>query len=527
MMKLDEDDEWKKHWFVLSTASLRFYRDASAEEASDLDGEIDLSKCYSVSEHQVQRNYGFQIHTQKAVFTLSAMTAGIRRNWIQALMKNVNPADPADPPDVASLPGRRLTCSPAEVGPDVTQDSAPKPPGPASSSDSDQSGVGAKAQLDGSCLGDRAASCLELGDLERRRRRQERRRRYESLLGFSLGRGSPPRSQLEMEERIAECWRRVERTALRPERTVALPTESRDALETETLLQGCRTLIDRLKAELGRCYNEPLRRNQELETQLDRRNQELETQLDRRNQELETQVIEELQQQHQQEVERLLVERDRLLEEESAATATAIEAIEKAHRAELQREIQRRSQSENCNGNSQLEEIHREELASCRRELDVLSQQFSLKCLENGHLVRGAEAERKALGQCQQENRALRSRNQELSRHLAAEISRLCAANQPDLLPVQITLRVQQAEVQSLKQEVASLKDELQAAVKDKRNAAKKYQDVQTELSFSRARAEREAEELRENLRLAHRALEEASKVKQMAAGCKRPEGTS
>ncbi|XP_023205304.1 myosin phosphatase Rho-interacting protein-like isoform X1 [Xiphophorus maculatus] len=974
MMKLDEDDEWRKYWFVLSTASLRFYRDSSAEEASDPDGEIDLSKFYSVSEYQVQRNYGFQIHTQKAVFTLSAMTAGIRRNWIQALMKNVNPADA---PDVASLPGRRLTCSPAEVGPYVAQDSAschaPTPSGPASSSESDQSGVGAKARLDG------VTSYLELGDLERLKRREERRRRYESLLGFPLGRGGPqggatrplsPQSQLKMEERIAKCWRQVERTALRPERTVALPTESRDTLETEMLLQDCRTLvddlkaqlaglerrrlqledrlraarfcpeqmdllvpfdpifhpadwsltllndsgwlfrdllqqrrdrlqqrkellqqhsnsssaaclsgiwirlpvgdsaetdglvlaaaaaggqqgapqadwrdpdihaavksltqevallssqnraldqhnqemldqlteadreIDRLRAELGRCYNEPLRRNQELlsaslevllrlkhsaepngpELQLEQsertcrkpeqentelkettvedvteekpdqnqnQNQavsaeeniqevtagagmrlqalaqllevidgldlreeeeeefwksdlnkmksdparlqqpigeQLEQQLEQAGhallhpeeeeeeeeesfvwgrvsenrrftdelrgitlsrisclnrlaasgrsaacdrlqsaadklssshlassaeadafccvrlsrlrsryqrrvcsscsgrmeeiQELntgpedawttedaqvsiscqtdggqrstaagseemlhleqnetplmrpqETQqssdlraegetlqeelrrmqeqhrrevaqlkascerafitmetchlgVVEELQRLHQQEVQCLLVERDRLLEEESAATATAIEAIKKAHRAELQTEIQRRSQSENCSRNSQLEEIHREELASFQLELDVLSQQFSIKCLENRHLVQAVEAERKALGQCRQENRALRSRNQELSRHLAAEITRLCSVAQQEQPPrgqtgdsyeVEVTLRVQEAEVQSLKQEVASLKDELQAAVKDQRNAAQKY----------------------------------------------------
>uniref|UniRef100_A0A087XLB9 PH domain-containing protein n=1 Tax=Poecilia formosa TaxID=48698 RepID=A0A087XLB9_POEFO len=505
MMKLDDDEEWKKHWFVLSTASLRFYRDASAEEASDLEGEIDLSKCYSVSEHQVQRNYGFQIHTQKAVFTLSAMTAGIRKNWIQALMKNVNPADAPDVasrrlkneqknknlyggsdqclmetmkemgqnlsgsgsarfgepdmisgrPDAARLcsPGRRLTCSPAEVRPDVTQDSAASP---APTNDLDQSRAGAEAQLDGSRLGDRAASYLELGDLERRRRRQERRRRYESLLGFSLGRGGPqggpqggeggatrplsPRSQLKMEERIAECWRQVERTALRPERTVALPAESRDAVEKETLLQGCRTLIKNMQQETQqssdlRAEGETLQELQEelrrVQEQHQREVAQLKVSVITGLFTMETchlRVVEELQRQHQQEVERLLLERDRLLEEESAATATAIEAIRKAHRAELQREIQRRSQSENCNGNSQLEEIHRymrEELASCQRELDVLSQQFSLKCLENGHLVQAAEAERKALGQCQQENRALRSRNQELSRHLAAEITRL------------------------------------------------------------------------------------------------------
>lgn len=53
-----------------------------------------------------------------------------------------------------------------------------------------------------------------------------------------------------------------------------------------------------------------------------------------------------------------------------------------------------------------------EELTSYQRELEVLSQQFSLKCLENGHLVQALDAERKALCQCQQENQDLRTRNQ-------------------------------------------------------------------------------------------------------------------
>ncbi|TMS15601.1 Myosin phosphatase Rho-interacting protein [Larimichthys crocea] len=98
MVKLDEHDQWKKYWFVLSADSLRFYKDSLAEEASDLEGEIDLTKCFNVSEYQVQRNYGFQIHTPHDVYTLSAMTSGIRKNWIQALMKNVHPANA---PDVA------------------------------------------------------------------------------------------------------------------------------------------------------------------------------------------------------------------------------------------------------------------------------------------------------------------------------------------------------------------------------------------------------------------------------------------
>lgn len=34
-------------------------------QASELEGEIDLTKCFNVSEFQVQRNYGFQIHVRK------------------------------------------------------------------------------------------------------------------------------------------------------------------------------------------------------------------------------------------------------------------------------------------------------------------------------------------------------------------------------------------------------------------------------------------------------------------------------
>ncbi|XP_034088720.1 myosin phosphatase Rho-interacting protein-like [Gymnodraco acuticeps] len=233
--------------------------------------------------------------------------------------------------------------------------------------------------------------------------------------------------------------------------------------------------------------------------------------------------VEELQHQHQQEVERLLVERDRLLEEESAATATAIEAIKNVYQLELEREVQRRCRSESSKGNTHLEDMcrqHSEELASYQRELEVLSQQFSLKCLESGHLVQALDAERKALCQCQQENQDLRTRNQELSGHLAAEITRLCSLAKQDALPLsqgmdryemEITLRVKESEGQCLKQEITSLRDDLQSAQKAKRNATKKYKDMYTELSIMRAKTEGEMDELRENLRLAHHALDQTS----------------
>lgn len=111
-----------------------------AGQKDDLDGEIDLKSCVKVSEFDVEKNYGFQIQvrifvicflflsltlfhffifpshlipllshlcfsnlfssfvfqTQEAAFTLSAMTAGIRRNWIEVLKKCIRPSSSPD-----------------------------------------------------------------------------------------------------------------------------------------------------------------------------------------------------------------------------------------------------------------------------------------------------------------------------------------------------------------------------------------------------------------------------------------------
>jgi len=52
--------EWNKHWFVLRGSALLFYRDPTAEDQGILDGVVDLSCVITVSEVQVNRNYGFQ-----------------------------------------------------------------------------------------------------------------------------------------------------------------------------------------------------------------------------------------------------------------------------------------------------------------------------------------------------------------------------------------------------------------------------------------------------------------------------------
>ena len=57
----DSQEGNKKHWFVLAGASLRYYADAKAEEAGQLDGRIDLTSCYEVAEVATHRNYGFKV----------------------------------------------------------------------------------------------------------------------------------------------------------------------------------------------------------------------------------------------------------------------------------------------------------------------------------------------------------------------------------------------------------------------------------------------------------------------------------
>ncbi|KAM3833917.1 myosin phosphatase Rho-interacting protein-like [Diretmus argenteus] len=73
-----------------------------------------------------------------------------------------------------------------------------------------------------------------------------------------------------------------------------------------------------------------------------------------------------------------------------------------------------------------------EELCSFQREIEVLSEQYSQKCLENAHLAQALEAERQALRQCQRENQELNAHNQELNNRLAAEITKMRSMTSED-----------------------------------------------------------------------------------------------
>uniref|UniRef100_A0A674MRU6 Myosin phosphatase Rho interacting protein n=1 Tax=Takifugu rubripes TaxID=31033 RepID=A0A674MRU6_TAKRU len=558
MVKLDEQAQWKKYWFVLTDHSLRYYKDSIAEEASDLDGEIDLSTCSNVTEYQAQRNYGFQIHTLEGVHTLSAMTAGIRRNWMQAIMKNVRPSNA---PDVASS-SEDHGFSPLEglVRPDVTQDSPSSEtssveresvPGVIKSRARERRREGRSKTFDwaefrpiAQALAQQRAQEAEnlhadLGEPERRAKTD-----YECEVGFEQTHSISPTNfekQQRVEEVIEQHWQQVEKTPIREERRVPLPpvAQSKESSELEQLLEHYKQGVS-LYAQLENCHQQLLDSNkhkQELELQL---RTALEREQDIRSgyispatcergfaamEESHQKVIDELQRKHQRELENLEEEKERLLAEETAATIAAIEAMKNAHRNEMEKELDKARKANSNSGNADVEEIrkqHEEELCSFQREIEVLSEQYSQKCLENAHLAQALEAERQALRQCQRENQELNAHNQELNNRLAAEITKMrsmAAEDGPgdanttiqgkELYELEVMLRVKESEVQYLKQEINSLKDELHAAQRDKKYATDKYKDIYTELSIVKAKAERDLGRLRDQLQLAHEALGE------------------
>ncbi|KGL96639.1 Myosin phosphatase Rho-interacting protein [Charadrius vociferus] len=597
LTKQYQDGQWKKHWFVLTDQSLRYYRDSVAEEAADLDGEIDLSTCYDVTEYPVQRNYGFQIHTKEGEFTLSAMTSGIRRNWIQTIMKHVRPTTA---PDVtSSLPEEKSkTSSSFETGPKPSE----KPDAEQAELDPEQKRSRARERrregrsktfdwaefrpiqqalaqeranaADSSKNGsaafprDAGATDTDPGELERERarRREERRKRFEMIDAVD-GAGSEEALRMEVDRilpvpadikpqnvhvEIEQRWHQVETTPLREEKQIPIAplhlahSEDRDEgltkqhlttlLEKELeqkqkealeLLEQNRHLQDQLKVALGR--EQSAREGYVLQATCERGFAAME--------ETHQKKIEDLQRQHQRELEKLREEKDRLLAEETAATISAIEAMKNAHREELERELEKSQRSQISSVNADIEALRRqylEELQSVQRELEVLSEQYSQKCLENAHLAQALEAERQALRQCQRENQELNAHNQELNNRLAAEITRLRtlltgegggeAAGSPltqgkDAYELEVLLRVKESEIQYLKQEISSLKDELQTALRDKKYASDKYKDIYTELSIVKAKADCDISRLKEQLKAATEAQGEKSPVNTTVSG--------
>ncbi|XP_070267180.1 TRIO and F-actin-binding protein isoform X2 [Myotis yumanensis] len=566
MSILDEPGEWKKHWFVLTDSSLKYYRDSTAEEADELDGEIDLRSCTDVTEYAVQRNYGFQIHTKDAVYTLSAMTSGIRRNWIEALRKTVRPISA---PDVTKLSDCNkentlhsystqkgsLKVGEQRAGSEViSRGSSRKADGQRPSLDYVElsplsQGSPQRARTPARTL-DRPAKQEEL-ERDLAHRSEERRKWFEAVdsratetpagEGPRRGLGAPltEDQQSRLSEEIEKKWQELEKLPLRENKRVPLtallnqsrgerrgpPSDSHEALEKEVLSLRAQLEAWRLQGEAP----QGAPRSQEdghippgyiSQEAWERSLAEMESS--------HQQVMEELQRHHERELQRLQQEKEWLLAEETAATASAIEAMKKAYQEELSRELNKtRSLQQGPDG---LRKQHQSDMEALKRELQVLSEQYSQKCLEIGTLTQQAEEREHTLRCCQQEGQELLRHNQELHARLSEEIDRLrgfiasqgtgsgCGRNERSSCELEVLLRVKENELQYLKKEVQCLRDELQMMQKDKRFTSGKYQDVYVELNHIKTRSEREIEQLKEHLRLAMAALQEKEAMRNSVA---------
>ncbi|KAK5647033.1 hypothetical protein RI129_005497 [Pyrocoelia pectoralis] len=128
-----EDNEWTKLWWILCGPTLSGYRDQDEQEIPEVT--VELSTVTSFNETTIDTRYGFQIHTSGSTLTLSAVTAGIRTNWLQALKKAMpdtpdSPLTPATPRSLLLLSSDEEYRTASEGGRRGSGDWGELPPSP-------------------------------------------------------------------------------------------------------------------------------------------------------------------------------------------------------------------------------------------------------------------------------------------------------------------------------------------------------------------------------------------------------------
>ncbi|XP_054891275.1 trichohyalin-like [Poeciliopsis prolifica] len=191
--------------------------------------------------------------------------------------------------------------------------------------------------------------------------------------------------------------------------------------------------------------------------------------------EMHRKIIKDLQQEHQKQVAELLREKDQLLQEETAATMSAIVAMRRAHKKELERSRLTQQIREGADV-SELHVEYEKEIQLLRRELEVLSDQHTKKCLENSQLSQELQTERESVMQYQEENQELKHKQRE-----PEEVIQLPGNHaQSDVCQMEMILRAKEAEMQHLKQEAISLREDLEIARMDKVYAENKLKALHT-----------------------------------------------
>ncbi|KAG8014853.1 TRIO and F-actin-binding protein [Nibea albiflora] len=486
MSRLDEHGKWRKHWFVLGDTSLRFYRDSEAEESDDLDGEINLTSCVNVSDCDVEKNYGLQIQTKRAVFTLSAMTSRIRRNWVkllkQAIQNNTHQSDtgsekenPLSRRPSSCQPPARFTCRDSGSEP-TTSTSAGTAAKSHRAADHNHDQVSADGDLDGDLS---PASQREEGegwDREQAKRLEERNKWFEEGVPFSemgsrwdsmeLKRGNVPIPVIEtLDSEVSRKWAELETLSFSgmtaqsligaqayqsntPQTLVSSQTyqsSPEEVEQSETDMSSSKGALPSMNGAQNIQTNtaealqkEALSLRKQVES-IKRERAAMGIEVDSpcgpgapcraRLEAMEVahrKALQELQEKHAREVRELEERRDRMLKDESQTAAKAMEALRAAHREELQREVEKARRS--AGGAAHVDTASRGHMLQAdvfHSELDVLSERYSEKCLQLSLTEQSTKGRETELGHKERELEQLRRENQELKAKLAEEISRM------------------------------------------------------------------------------------------------------
>ncbi|ROL15618.1 TRIO and F-actin-binding protein [Anabarilius grahami] len=480
--------QWRKHWFVLTDAGLKYYRDSAAEERDEVDGEIDLKSCVKVSEFDVEKNYGFQIQTRDAMFTLSAMTAGIRRNWIEILRKNVRPGS----------------------SPDLTQSVQ-------HTHTHTHTHVISRLRCVSSCR-------LPNSSIDKENVRQSSSLRLRSQSEASSTTANPAHSKFDYVE-------------LSPVATPSTPANQRESGEGQvrehSQWQEERRRDDahnQWEAVLSRKGPGQLSEQKRIEEEIERKWAEFER--------LPLKEMRSLPPMGSRPSANQALEREVVL----------MEALQKAHREELEKTAQLK-ETRGMDTHT-LNKQQQAEVASLRRELQGLSERFSQKCLELKRAQQHHEHTERQMSQKDRQMEQLKRDNQDLQARLSEEVKVIRSLvtgqgsdagtdggdrswcemqvllrvrenelqylhqelnslrNQMHFLTT-VLLRVRENELQYLHQELNSLRNQMHFLTTEKSSVCERYREVCEELSAMKSRSEREAEALREHLTLALSALHE------------------
>ncbi|CAL9700348.1 unnamed protein product [Knipowitschia caucasica] len=498
---LDEHGKWRKHWFVLGESSVRYYRDSEAEESEDPEGEIDLRSCLDVSDCDVQKNYGFQLHTKKTVFTLSAMTSKIRRNWVKLLKQAIQNkshqsetgSEKADP-----LSQRRSPCQPSSQ---FTEESRHKP-AVHSHQDLSQREEG------------------EGWDREQAKRLEERNKWFEEGLSFNemcsrwdsmeLKKGSVPIPVIDtIDTEVSRKWSELERLSFREMTAQFLigngtlhsnsqqisdsPNGSRTFEECANTSSTTNNYVSKHSSLTNGAQNshskadvfqkEPISLQKQVES-IEKDHSALGVVVDSPcgpgapcRAKLEAMVeshqreLQQLREKHDQEIRELKEEQENMLKEVNQASAKALEKLKAMHLEEMEK-VKERSQGEERTVEppqnvSQVYSLH--------SELDGLSGQYSQKGLELNYTGNTD------LKNTERELEQLRRENQDLKNRLTEEISRMRhfitgqnsepVGSNENYAQMETLLKAKEIEVLSLRREINSLQSEIRSLTRVKENA--------------------------------------------------------